>query len=304
MKTLAAALLILGALGGCGVPSDDASAVDDELRGKCNDPGEQCCKKKNTGKHFCRARTACNQATLACEHCGGPGEPCCDHLLPNGRYCAGKNRCNKATHTCGGKSSGSTPPGGNPPGAGGNPPGGTNPPSSGPPDMSVPMPGSNAPDGGGPATPCGLTGLACCTSGADCRDGSVCASDQYFLKDPTKGPTCMHCGGPSEPCCPGNTCNGTTNIYCDTEAPASCETCGNADEYDPCCPGDPNSCYSPTIGHAFCFNDPDFGPTCNSCGTSDADACCPTPKFAKKCFEAGTTCNVDPTDGSSSCDTP
>jgi hypothetical protein len=122
---------------------------------------------------------------------------------------------------------------------------------------------------------CGGDMENCCTSGG----GAYCTSPGLACV-PRFGPDlCEACGGPGEPCCPGQACDGGgCCVDNDCVAPgASCGgtaglcsagscaggTCGRPGQ--PCCPGG-IGCSAP---YAVCVG----GSVCETCGNS-GDRCC------------------------------
>jgi hypothetical protein len=154
---------------------------------------------------------------------------------------------------------------------------------------------------------CGLEGAPCCESPA-----TACASptDACSLAG---GGTCLPCGTPGNPCCPGDICaDGGCCIYVGSqaqpetesgspvaltecyEAGATCPTspastcaagsCGDCGGYyQPCCVLDGVSvCTAPDT---FCLSGPS-GSRCESCGTASHTCCV---GYAPPC-NAGLTC--------------
>ncbi|MBI5525026.1 MAG: DUF1566 domain-containing protein [Deltaproteobacteria bacterium] len=132
---------------------------------------------------------------------------------------------------------------------------------------------------------CGGASDGCGGTCSNCGQGFIC-----------QGTVCVHCGDVDEPCCPGETCNGTNVCKFNSCAPDNCA--GRADfaacnigttpdrAYDICVGG---ACVSPGCGDATCnppgphFPLPDSGQ--RSCFNNATSIACPT--------GAGSPCSVD-----------
>ncbi len=66
---------------------------------------------------------------------------------------------------------------------------------------------SGVPGGPNPGATCGRDGLACCTSGQPCTDGTMCQSGRCRAN--------TDCGGEGRSCCGTNDCDPDQNLICD-----------------------------------------------------------------------------------------
>lgn len=185
------------------------------------DPGLACVNECNSGDTTAGTGSGAQICEPTCVPCGGNGEPCCS--LGD---CQSGLTCDLGLIII------------NPPNDTGS--GGTF-------------------NGFGPhCVPCGDAGEPCC-NGTVCNEGAFCPTIIIVpceTADAGRGSggggfdpcmesggggqlvprTCIACGDPGQPCCPGDTCD--TNALCSADL---CEACGQVGEQ--CCPGSscPNS---------------------------------------------------------------
>jgi Right handed beta helix region len=93
-----------------------------------------------------------------------------------------------------------------------------------PPDLAAPRDLAPPPDLAG----C-ITGGNFCGVAGNCCAGLICQAN-----------TCVQCGGPNQPCCPGGMCSGTS-LFCEATS-NSCQPCGDFNQQ--CCPAPATACNS------------------------------------------------------------
>jgi hypothetical protein len=227
-------------LAGCGQPGLPCCAGDVCAGGGCCGSNKTCVPSGSN----CGANQVCANGT--CTACGGTGQTCCANFAcPSSALMA--PCCSPNSHTC--IASGSSCGGG----------------------LGMCMDGACTSNSNGT---CGSAGDLCCTTtqpntpNACTSPGTVCAQSG----------DCATCGGDSEPCCSGGTCESggcCVNGQCHASGTActatmcvsgSCGggTCGGLGQ--PCCGGATGVC---TAGNVRCLSG-----VCASCGGKD-ERCCP-----------------------------
>jgi hypothetical protein len=301
----------------------------------CGQPGTPCCPgSKCAGAACCygdtcvASGTACGGGATAggtcdqgrCSACGGLGQPCCQFVcsepqtrcmgvLPDlsGGHCA---RCGHPGEPCCGQGPEACVVGAACTGSGCAPCGGEGQPC---------CPGDTCRSGGC----CSLE--RCVADGQTCGDGSQCQSGQcacgklgeaccsltadtpVACTDPNTactggvhGRTCVRCGAPSQPCCPGNRCDGgcCVNAQVPPERFAICVAAGTS-----CAPpvvppfiADGGAGYADGDAAAGGTAGPPPGPICTTGGACGAcgglgQPCCQD--GTSWCSAAGTTCLSD-----------